>query len=110
MPDTYGPYRATVIKVHDGDTATLQIDLGFGLTQVLNCRMFGINAPELSTDAGKQARDFAQTLLTLGMLVTVVSHGWDKYGGRFDGSVTLPDGRDFSQVMLDTGHAVKMAG
>jgi endonuclease YncB( thermonuclease family) len=35
----------------------------------------------------------------------VTSHGWDKFGGRFDGSITLADGRDFAQVMLSTGHA-----
>lgn len=32
-----------------------------------------------------------------------------KYGGRFDGTVTLADGRDFAAVMVATGHAVPMA-
>ena len=113
----FGPYPARVDSVHDGDTCSLTIDLGFGMEAVshdldghaqLSCRIFGINAPELSTDAGKAARDFAQTLLPVGARVTVVSHSWDKYGGRFDGSITLPDGRDFAKVMLDTGHAVPM--
>ena len=104
----YGPDPATVIDVHDGDTTNLMIDLGYGLQIRLACRVFGINAPELSTDAGKAARDFAHTLLTPGMAVHVTSHGWDKYGGRFDGSIILPDGRDFATVMLDSGHAVPM--
>jgi endonuclease YncB( thermonuclease family) len=65
-----------------------------------------INAPELSTDAGKAALAFAETLLSVGMRVTTTSFGWDKYGGRYDGAIVLPDGRDFAQVMLDNNQAV----
>lgn len=112
---TFGPYPAQVVDVHDGDTVALNIDLGFDhLISArdwdghprLSCRVFGIDAPELSTDAGKAARDFARTLLPGGTVCTVVSHGWDKYGGRFDGAITLPDGTDFAQRMIDAGHAV----
>jgi endonuclease YncB( thermonuclease family) len=114
---TYGPYPARVVDVHDGDTVGLDVDLGFGhvLTALdirgrrwLSCRVFGINAPELSTDAGVKARDYAQTLLPIGLIVTVVSHGWDKYGGRFDGDIWLPDGTDFGQAMIDAGMAVPL--
>ena len=102
----YGPYPAIVTNVHDGDTMTLAIDLGFGIITRANCRIFGINAPELSTPEGKQARDYALTLVKPDDQVVVVSKGWDKYGGRFDGVVTLLDGRDFAKLMLDSGHAV----
>lgn len=115
MSRTYGPYPARVLDVHDGDTCHLDVDLGFGITATaytvtghprLSCRVWGINAPELDTDAGKAARDYARTLLTPGLLVEVLSHGFDKYGGRFDGQITLPDGRDFGQTMIAAGHAV----
>lgn len=109
MSATYGPFRATVHDVHDGDTANLDLDVGFGITVHLACRVFGINAPELSTQAGVAARDFARTLLHPGDTVSVVSHGWDKYGGRFDGSIELADGMDFASLMLSTNHAVVMA-
>lgn len=112
---TFGPYPARIVAIHDGDTMTLDIDLGFdhiisgqdfaGKTR-LACRVYGINAPELSTDTGKAALAFAETLVKPGMLVTVLSHGWDKYGGRFDGTITLPDGSDFAKAMLDSGNAV----
>lgn len=115
----FGPYPARVVKVSDGDTVCLDIDLGFdhlisafdweGKTR-LSCRIFGINAPELSTDAGKVAKAFAINLLPIGSICNVSSHGWDKYGGRFDGSITLSDGRDFAQLMLESGNAVPMAG
>ena len=102
----YGPYPAVVVSIHDGDTMTLDLDLGFNLTFRSNCRVYGINAPELATQAGKDALTYAETLVKPGDKVTTLSHGWDKYGGRFDGSVTLPDGTDFGTLMLDSGHAV----
>jgi endonuclease YncB( thermonuclease family) len=121
---TYGPYQATVEYVHDGDTIrmtldlgslpTIPADLGFGISVrptaliSLNCRLYGINAPELSTAAGKAARDYLETLVKPGDRVSVVSHGWDKYGGRFDGSVATPFLTDLSEQMLASGHAVPL--
>lgn len=106
----FGPYPAKVISEHDGDTITLDIDLGFGIHIVsgLACRIYGINAPELSTPAGKAALEFVKATLKIGDQVLVTSHGWDKYGGRFDGSVTLPDGRDFALVLLAANQAAPM--
>ena len=108
--DAFGPYRGTVDVVHDGDTVHVRLDVGFDLNVYTRVRIDGINAPELSTQAGKQARDFAQTLLKPGDAVEVVSFGWDKYGGRIDGSIKMPDGRDFAQTMLDSGHAKPYTG
>lgn len=115
MTTTFGPYPARCQQVYDGDTIVLDIDLGFdhiisGLDfdgkRRLACRVFGINAPELSTQEGKEAKAFAEGLLPLGTRCQVVSHGYDKYGSRWDGTITLPDGRDFATVMLETNHAV----
>jgi len=103
----FGPYPATVVNVHDGDTVTLAIDLGFDITATERCRLYGINAPELSTQAGKDALTFAQTKLHPGDKVSVQSNGWDKYGGRFDGIIRLANGEDFASAMLITGHAVQ---
>ena len=103
----FGPYPAKVDSWHDGDTCHMSIDLGFGLGAWLSCRVYGINAPELNTQAGKDARDYARQICPDGTTVTVVSHGWDKYGGRFDGQILLPDASDFAKAMLDAGHAVQ---
>jgi endonuclease YncB( thermonuclease family) len=114
---TFGPYPARCAAVHDGDTLTLDVDLGFdhlisgldfdGRTRI-SCRVFGINAPELATDAGKAALAYLLTVIRPGDRCTVLSHGWDKYGGRFDGTVTLADGRDLAALMLQSGNAVPM--
>jgi endonuclease YncB( thermonuclease family) len=102
---TFGPYPATVVSVHDGDTCVLSIELGFDISFRGACRCYGINAPELSTPEGKAALAYALTLIKPGDSVTVVSHGYDKFGGRFDGAITLADGRDFGVAMVTSGNA-----
>jgi endonuclease YncB( thermonuclease family) len=59
----FGPYAGVVDLVHDGDTVNVRLDVGFDLTVYARVRIYGINAPELSTDAGKVARDFAQSIV-----------------------------------------------
>jgi len=105
MGGIYGPYSARVVDVHDGDTMTLDLDLGFNITFRSACRCWGINAPELATDAGKSALSFALTLVQPGDAISVISHGWDKYGGRFDGAISLSGGRDYGEAMLAAGYA-----
>lgn len=129
---TFGPYVATVAKIHDGDTIDVnillfpvgkvraghEIDLGFNVwrtprgTEIRgqSVRLAGCNAPELATAAGKAALAFLETLLTVGDTVTVTDQGWDKYGGRIDGQVTLADGRDLTTVMIAAGQAAPWDG
>ncbi len=107
MSGTWGPYRGVVDRVIDGDTVYVRLDVGFDLAVYARCRVSGIDAPEVRTEEGKLARDYATGLLPLDAAVQVVSHGWDKYGGRIDASITLPDGRDFATVMLEAGHATR---
>ena len=65
----YGPYRARCVEIHDGDTIYFDLDLGFGFQLashnidgrlMIACRVWGINAPELSTQPGKDALAYAQ--------------------------------------------------
>lgn len=112
--NAWGPYTVVVTDVHDGDTiyGTATVDVGFNVTVelFLKMRVDGINADELSTPTGKAARDFALTLLKPGDQVTVVSEGWDKYGGRCDATITLADGTDFATAMIAANEAVPWNG
>jgi len=103
MPD-YGPYSGEVDSVRDGDTVYVVLDIGFDLSVYARIRVFGINAPERSTPAGKAALEFAQTLLKPGDKVNVISKGWDKFGGRIDGIIGFAGG-DFAERMVAAGHA-----
>ena len=79
-------YEAEVIRVIDGDTIVLRIDLGFKLSWKVSCRLHGIDCPELRSKsaservAAKVAKDFTQGELAIGSTVLVYSIELDKYG------------------------------
>ncbi|MEL6362309.1 MAG: thermonuclease family protein [Pseudomonadota bacterium] len=51
-------YRAEIVRVIDGDTVVADIDLGFDVwLRRERLRLFGIDAPERSTDAGRAAEE-----------------------------------------------------
>jgi micrococcal nuclease len=103
-------YPAKIVRVVDGDTCHMNIDLGF-CTWIMDrsVRIAGINSPELATPEGKLARDFARTLLPIGTQVQLRSHSLDKYG-RVLGSITLPDTTDYGVAMVAAGMAVLYDG
>ena len=49
-------YKAELIRVVDGDTVELMIDLGFSQFTKQTMRLYGIDAPELRTKEGKEAK------------------------------------------------------
>lgn len=79
-------YKATVVRVIDGDTVELIIDLGFTVQWKSTCRLYGINTPELrSKNADEKAkallaRDFTKANLNEGAIVIIKSKKLDKYG------------------------------
>jgi endonuclease YncB( thermonuclease family) len=129
----FGPYQAVVVKEHDGDTVSLDVhlakrrlavpvaapvDLGFNVQlrhdgvwlADQSVRTFGDNAAELSTADGKAALAYLAEVMPIGTQVTLLSEGWDKYGGRCDGTITLPDGTDLVQKMIAAGYAAAWNG
>jgi endonuclease YncB( thermonuclease family) len=100
---------AIIRAVHDGDTATVDADLGWTISYRVHVRIAHINAPELTTPEGLVAKTAALELLPLGSTVTLTSHSLDKYG-RTLGSLTLQDGSDFAVAMMAGGFAVPYEG
>jgi len=49
-------YKAELIRVVDGDTVDLIIDLGFDTQRKERFRLYGVDAPEMNTLAGKAAK------------------------------------------------------
>lgn len=49
-------YKAELIRVVDGDTVDLIIDLGFDTFRRERFRLYGVDAPEINTAAGKEAK------------------------------------------------------
>lgn len=51
-------YAATIERVLDGDTLDLLIDLGFSTFVRARVRLEGLDAPEITTAAGKQVKEW----------------------------------------------------
>jgi micrococcal nuclease len=49
-------YKADLIRVVDGDTVDLVIDLGFDTSRKERFRLYGVDAPEMNTPEGKEAK------------------------------------------------------
>jgi endonuclease YncB( thermonuclease family) len=86
-----------VIRVHDGDTITLQIG-----TENINVRLARIDAPELKQPFGKQAGNYLREVVK-GETVTVEVDDIDKYG-RAIGTVMLGN-ENINALMVQDGYA-----
>jgi endonuclease YncB( thermonuclease family) len=102
--------HARVVSVHDGDNVTVDIDMGFDETKRVSVRLLGMNAIELSKPGGVEARDNLASIIPPGTQVALHSVTYDKYGGRVDGHITLPDGTDLTTLLIRTGWAAAWDG
>jgi micrococcal nuclease len=117
-------YKAELIRVVDGDTVELIIDLGFDTSRKERFRLYGIDAPEMRTAEGKEAkawlREALQPLEAIYVQTIQLSTKAkrDKYGrflavlyDRFPqaGQIVAQSGSlplySVNLVMVDLGHA-----
>lgn len=81
-------YGAKVLKVIDGDTIDLNVDLGFKIHHEIRVRLFGVNTPESRTkdlkekELGLKAKQFTQDWLTNHhwVFINTIPDKNDKYG------------------------------
>lgn len=103
-------YAAVLSSVHDGDTATFMVDLGFGIYSMHAVRLVGINAPELSTDAGKVSLVWVRQWFADNpgpvALHTRKSRETEKYGRYLATVVSLLSGRVLNDDIVAAGQAV----
>lgn len=100
-------YKATIIKVIDGDTVDVVMDLGLDVHIKTRIRLAYIDAPEMNTDAGKAARLRLIELLPPGaeVIVTTKKDRREKYG-RYLGDIYDPEKLWYiSTRMFEEGHA-----
>ena len=101
-------YKATVTKVYDGDTITVDFDLGFGiLIRKQKIRLLGINTPEVRGPEKPQgiiSRDALRQRI-LGKVVTIKTSK-DKKGkyGRWLGEVYIEE-ENINQWLITEGYA-----
>lgn len=63
MTPTY-TYRARLVRVVDGDTADLDVDLGFTVHVAIRVRFAGINCPERGKPGGAEATAYTRKWFT----------------------------------------------
>jgi micrococcal nuclease len=101
-------YKATVTKVYDGDTITVDFQLGFGIIlKSQKIRLLGINTPEVrgkSKPEGIISRDALRARI-LGKVITIKTSK-DKKGkfGRWLGEVFIEE-ENINQWLITEGHA-----
>lgn len=104
-------YRAAVVRVIDGDTLKLDIDLGFSMwLRNISVRILGINTRELSDPGGQAAAAHLAGLLPAGAVVTARTVKPDKYGGRWLADVRMAGGQDLSAYLIVAGWAAPWSG
>ena len=119
--------RSSVIGVIDGDTFTAAVQLGFGFATVQTLRLRALDAPEIESADGREAKEF---LLAHGvrpgariLVKTLKSDKYDRYladvwtlrsdkvsssGARTTGDERWVDGNYINQQLIDQGLAVSV--
>ena len=116
-------YKCKILRIVDGDTVDVDIDLGFGIWRHRErVRLVGIDTPESRTrdlvekKFGNAAKEFVRFMMPVGSAQTIATQK-DKTGkfGRILGDFKIWDEKTeetktLTQIMLDNHHAVPYTG
>ena len=114
-------YRCKIVKIIDGDTVDVDIDLGFGVwLHKERVRLFGIDTPESRTSDKEEkvygliAKEWITKFMPLGSMQTLITEK-DKSGkyGRILGKFRVNDGSYdiiLNDWMIANHHAVAYFG
>lgn len=111
-------YKATVVRVVDGDTLILDIDLGFNVIfKNQSVRLTGVDAPENRSkdlkikSAGIVAENVVKRFVKEGsnVIVKTLLDTKGKYG-RILGTIFTKDGTNINKFLIDNNYAVEYTG
>lgn len=113
-------YKAKILKILDGDTVEIDLDLGFNITLAAQkVRLSGIDTPESrTTDTEEKPRGLLskkklQEKLPVGSYLTIetlrADSNDDKFG-RILGIFIAQDGTNINQWMIANNYAVSYLG
>ena len=106
-------FKARCISVYDGDTLTVILDLGFGISYTAKLRLYGLNTPEIRCTnpkekaLGKEARDFLRELI-LNKDIIVEIMGVGKYGRQL--AQVYYNGKCINDLLIKKGYAREYFG
>ena len=106
-------YNAELIRIIDGDTIDVMLDLGFYVWVKKRIRLYGIDTPEtrnrdLEVKERGKAASFRLAELISSNKFTISSHGLDKYG-RCLGTIFVGD-ENINNLLISEGFAKEYYG
>ena len=110
-------YKCKMVKVVDGDTVDVDIDLGFGVwMRDQRIRLYGIDTPESRTSDdqekvyGLAAKDFVVKWTNAGDLSLKTFKDDRGKFGRILGEIWYGEKHNVNQLLVDNHHAVRYHG
>ena len=100
---------ARVDYIFDGDTFSAAVELESEVNITVRVRLINIDTPEMNGKCevekrmAVRARDVLSALIPKGTVVELSNIKDDKYLGRINANVFLPDGRDVGLILIDSG-------
>lgn len=98
---------ATVGYVYDGDTFAAVVHVDRKTDVNVRVRLINVDTPEMHGDCdseirrAKMARNRLMELIPNGSTVELKNIQDDKYAGRIDANVILPNGRDVGKILIN---------
>lgn len=106
-------YRCDVVRVVDGDTLDLKIDVGFHTYHIERVRLLGIDCPEVrgpEKEAGLAASEFVRKWVIAVPFTEwpfeVTTHKTDSFGRYLADLRQTGSDTTLSQALIAAGHAV----
>ena len=98
-------YKAEVLEVHDGDTITARVDLGFEVSVVKDFRLLDVYAPEMKEPTGPICQKKLHSIIPVGIKIEIISLK-TKTGNdlkSFDRYIAIVKykGRDINKEMIE---------
>lgn len=98
-------YAAKLVRVTDGDTVVLDVDLGFRLRATMPFRLLGIDTPEMNTVEGRDARQWVLKWFEQHPDFTVASAKDPEKYGRWLAVIRPSSGASLNEALVAGGLA-----
>lgn len=105
-----------VVKVVDGDTLDVLIDVGFSVFLKQRVRLKGVNTPEIhfanntEKQSGEAAKTYVLTWLSENSKLQIKTYKDDKYGRLLADLISVNTNQSLNDALIQTGHAVPYDG
>ena len=113
-PEPQYVYRTRVVRVIDGDSMVLEIDLGCHVTITRPVRLLGVDTPEVvgvTREAGIAAREWAREwAASRRVIVETRLDANDKFGRLLATIYRTGDPVSLNASLIEAGHAVGYDG